>query len=258
MTVPDIVLEDTVNAAHNIYPWILSGNCMYRRAVVTRADGFDRSLPACEDVDLAWKVVLSGYQLTHCDEASVVHWNDDDWGTFAKKSWRQGRGSAVLAKRYLPHGARNAFEPATIWGHGRDRSLIALRYWAGYRYESGRLSIGRSTASTGLLPSIDPDTRRVFAWTSSENLRISPAVIYWSVGDSTSAIVHQPTKSRLVLDETANFIWRRIAARLSRDAVVSDMSRTYRIDTNDAGTDLDEFVDELLKIEILEFSHASS
>jgi hypothetical protein len=36
------------------------------------------------------------------------------------------------------------------------------------------------------------------------------------------------------------------------------MSRTYRIDTNDAGTDLDEFVDELLKIEILEFSHASS
>ena len=258
MTDNDGVLEDTVYGSHNIYPWILSGNCMYRRSVISKAGGFDETLPACEDVDLAWKVVLAGYLLAGCERATVVHWNDDDWATFAKKSWRQGRGSAVLAKRYLPHGARNAFEPAMIWGNGKDRSLIALRYWAGYRYETARISAGRSTASMQSPPSIERETRRAFSWTGSENLSISTDVVYWFRGDSTSAVVHHPTRSRIVLDGTANFIWRRIASGSSRDSVTVDLANEYMIDKHEAEADLDEFVDELLKIGLLHFSHAVS
>ena len=247
----DRVLEDTVQGMRNVYPWILSGNCMYRRNVLERVSGFDATLPACEDVDLAWKVVLSGYLLKYCGEASVIHYNDDDWGAFAKKSWRQGRGSAVLARRYLPHGARNAFEPAMIWGNGRNRSLIALRYWAGYRYETARLSGKSLSAADKPLPTIDESTRRPFAWTETDSLSISTDVVYWLPSSTTTTIVHSPSRSRIVLDETANFIWRRLASGATRDAIARDIVTSYGINSTDAVNDVDEFVSELLQLDIL-------
>jgi len=251
MTSNDRVLEDTVQGKRNVYPWILSGNCMYRRSAVERVGGFDATLPACEDVDLAWKVVLSGYLLTYCGDASVVHYNDDDWGSFAKKSWRQGRGSAVLARRYLPHGAQNAFEPAMIWGNGRNRSLIALRYWAGYRYESAHMPGGKSSDADKPLPTIDESTRRPFAWTDTESLSISTDAVYWLPSSTTTTIVHSPSRSRIVLDETANFIFRRLASGSARDAIARDVVTSYGISETEAVKDVDEFVGELLQFEIL-------
>jgi cellulose synthase/poly-beta-1,6-N-acetylglucosamine synthase-like glycosyltransferase len=248
----DHVLEDTVYGTHNIYPWILSGNCMYRRDVIEKVGGFDEKLPACEDVDLAWKVVLSGYVLVNCPDASVVHWNDDDWQKFVKKSWRQGRGSAVLAKRYLPHGARNAFAPSVIWHKGRDRSLVALKYWGGYRYESARISAGRSAAARDTsLPDVSAETRPVFQWTDEKKMSISPDAVYWFRGDAVSIVVHNPSRSRIVLDASANLIWRQIARACSRDKTVRKLVESYRISRKDAETDLDEFVDELVKAGIL-------
>ena len=244
----DHVLEDTVYGTHNVYPWILSGNCMYRRSAVETAGLFDEKLPACEDVDLAWKVVLSGYLLVDCPGASVVHWNDDDWQSFARKSWRQGRGSAVLAKRYLPLGARNAFQPSMIWHKGRDRSLVALKYWGGYRYESARISAGRSkTLRDARLPRVLPSTRPSFDWTTGQRLQISTDAIYWFRGRSTSIVVHNPSRSRIVLDVSANVIWRELAHESSRDEAVRALVLKYGIQRNEAESDLDEFVSELEK-----------
>lgn len=251
----DHVLEDTVYGTHNVYPWILSGNCMYRRDVLERAGGFDEKLPACEDVDLAWKVVLSGYLLVNCPDASVVHWNDDDWQSFVKKSWRQGRGSAVLAKRYLPHGARNAFQPSMIWHKGRDRSLVALKYWGGYRYESARIAAGRSIAGrNGDLPHVAAETRPVFSWTDRLQMSIAADAIYWFRNDSVSIVVHNPSRSRIVLDQSADLIWRQIAICASREQTIQMLIARYRITRRDAETDLDEFVDELGKAGILEIA----
>ena len=248
----DHVLEDTVYGTHNVYPWILSGNCMYRRDVVERVGGFDDKLPACEDVDLSWKVVLSGYLLVNCPDASVVHWNDDDWQKFVKKSWRQGRGSAVLAKRYLPHGARNAFQPSMIWHKGRDRSLVALKYWGGYRYESARIAAGRSKAARDEdLPLVAEETRPVFAWTDRRQMSISTDAIYWFRGDSVSIVVHNPSRSRIVLDQSADLIWRQIATCASREQTIQLLIAKYRITRHDAEIDLDEFVDELAKTGVL-------
>ena len=246
------VLEDTVYGTHNVYPWILSGNCMYRREAVESVGGFDEALPACEDVDLAWKVVLSGYLLVDCPGASVIHWNDDDWKKFAKKSWRQGRGSAVLAKRYLPVGAENAFQPSMIWRKGRDRSVIALKYWGGYRYESARISAGRSAASReAALPEVAIDARPAFDWTDERRLEISRDVVYWFRGDSVSIVVHNPSRSRIVLDKSADAIWRQAAVGSSREQTIHHLTATYNIERREAESDLDEFIDELLKIGIL-------
>jgi cellulose synthase/poly-beta-1,6-N-acetylglucosamine synthase-like glycosyltransferase len=253
----DHVVEDTVYGRHNVYPWILSGNCMYRRDVVERVGGFDEELPACEDVDLSWKVVLSGYLLVNCPEASVVHWNDDDWQKFVKKSWRQGRGSAVLAKRYLPHGARNAFQPSMIWHEGRDRSLVALKYWGGYRYESARIVAGRSKAARGgELPRVEGETRPAFPWTGQQQMSISPDAIYWFRDDSVSIIVHNPSRSRIVLDQSANLIWRQIAECASREQTIQVMIAKYRITRREAELDLDEFVDELKRSGMIAITRA--
>lgn len=253
----DHVLEDTVYGTHNVYPWILSGNCMYRRDVVESVGGFDEKLPACEDVDLAWKVVLSGYLLVNCPDASVVHWNDDDWQKFVRKSWRQGRGSAVLAKRYLPHGARNAFQPSMIWHKGRDRSLVALKYWGGYRYESARISAGRSKALRNtILPTVVPATRPWFRWTSEQRLQVSTDAIYWFRGPSISIAVHNPSRSRIVLDGSANLIWRHLADESSRDQTLRALSTEYGIKRSDAECDLDEFVSELESSGLVEFAGA--
>ncbi|HUQ47159.1 MAG TPA: PqqD family peptide modification chaperone [Gemmatimonadaceae bacterium] len=244
----DHVLEDTVYGTHNVYPWILSGNCMFRRDIVERVGGFDEQLPACEDVDLSWKVVLSGYLLVNCPDASVVHWNDDDWQKFVKKSWRQGRGSAVLAKRYLPHGASNAFQPSMIWHKGRDRSMVALKYWGGYRYEAARIVAGRSKAARNeKLPRVAAETRPPFTWIDRQRMSISGDAVYWFRGESVSIIVHNPSRSRIVLDQSADLIWRQIAKGASREQTVQLLISKYRITRCDAEIDLDEFVDELAK-----------
>jgi cellulose synthase/poly-beta-1,6-N-acetylglucosamine synthase-like glycosyltransferase len=251
----DHVLEDTVYGTHNVYPWILSGNCMYRRDVIEQVGGFDERLPACEDVDLAWKVVLSGYLLVNCPDASVVHWNDDDWQKFVRKSWRQGRGSAVLAKRYLPHGARNAFQPSMIWHKGRDRSLVALKYWGGYRYESARIAAGQSTAArNGKLPGVAAETRSAFHWTDKLQLSVSTDAIYWFREDTVSIVVHTPTRSRIVLEQSANTIWRHIAECCSREQIIHGLTEKYRITRRDAELDLDEFVDELKRAGMIDIA----
>jgi hypothetical protein len=208
-------------------------------------------------VDIAWKVVLSGYLLVNCPDASVVHWNDDDWQKFVRKSWRQGRGSAVLARRYLPHGARNAFQPSMIWHKGRDRSLVALKYWGGYRYESARIAAGGSVAARdGELPRVAPETRPVFSWTDRKQVSISTDAIYWFRDDSVSIVVHNPSRSRIVLDQSADLIWRQIAACASREQTIQLLIAKYSITRRDAETDLDEFVDELAKCEILEIARS--
>jgi glycosyltransferase involved in cell wall biosynthesis len=248
----DHVLEDTIYGTHNVYPWVLSGNCMYRRNAVEIAGRFDEQLPACEDVDLAWKVVLAGFLLVDCPGASVVHWNDDDWKKFARKSWRQGRGSAVLAKRYLPHGAKNAFQPSMIWHRGRDRSLVALKYWGGYRYEAARIAAGQSAAARDpRLPNVDPSLRPAFGWTDEMWFHISTGVIYWFRGEAVSILVQKSTRTRMVLDESADLIWRKLAVGASRAEVSRELMGRYGIDSNTAEADLDEFVSDLEKTGML-------
>ena len=242
-----VVLEETVRAARTIYPWILSGNCMYRRSVVEYAGGFDESLPACEDVDLSWRAVLRGYLLEYAGGASVVHWNADEWDSFVRKSWQQGRGAAALASRYLPPGAPNIFAPADVSHFQGDRAVIAAKYETGYRYEEARIASGSAASTPFARPAVDRALRMPFRWTDSSSLKVSSDAIYWMNGDSESVIVHQPSRSRFVLDDSADFIWRRLTRGVHRDVLVAEMVRAYAIPAGVAGSDCDELVEQLIE-----------
>jgi cellulose synthase/poly-beta-1,6-N-acetylglucosamine synthase-like glycosyltransferase len=246
------VLDDTVRGELNIYPWILSGNSMYRRSAVQTVGGFDESLPACEDVDLAWRVVLLGYRLEYEDAAVAVHHNSDSWRGFLTKAKRYGEGSAVLARRYLAHGARNAFKPASLWSTDIERTLSAFFYWVGYRAEAMRITFGAVDPSGPTVPerAMAP-LRPPFHWSSTARLRISDQVVYWFRGDAASVIVHRPTRSRVTLDGAGDFIWRRLADGCSRGETIARLVATYGISEVTAGADTDDLIDELLDAGIL-------
>lgn len=244
-TDPKKVLGDTLRGERNIYPWVLSGNCMFTRAVLRDVGGFDETLPACEDVDISWKVVLSGYLLDYAPDACVVHWNNDSWDSFILKSYAQGRGAAALAHRYLRHGARNVFEPLVPDGLGPELQAIARHYQMGYEYEEQRITAGESNPAANL-PNVRTELRKLFQWSSDTMLSISVDAVYWLRDDSQSIVIHHPSESRIVLDGTADFVWRRLALGWSRDAVAIDISRRYRLTPEAAARDCDDFVHELM------------
>jgi len=247
------VIEDTVSGKRNIYPWILSGNCMYRREALDDAGLFNENLEACEDVDLAWRVVLLGYQLAYVPQAKLIHYSCDSWHEFLRKGLGYGRNAAVLASIYKPHGAREKFLPAQIWSTKPERLLSGLYYWAGYRQKEWRLRFKLDGA-----PAKHPQGtvlkkfRPAFQWTANVSLSISADAIFWFRNDEqTSVIVHLPTKLRVVLDQVGDFIWRRIAKGISRETIVQELSAHYGVAPVTAAADLDDLIEELLEAGIL-------
>lgn len=250
------VLEDTISGKRNIYPWILSGNCMYRREALTDAGFFDENLEACEDVDLAWRVVLLGYQLCYVPQAKVIHYDCNTWRGFLKKGLSYGRGGAVLASIYKPHGAREKFLPGQIWSVKPERLLSRLYYWAGYRQKEWRLRLKLDTTQT-TQPQLTVlrKFRPAFQWASNVSLCISDDTIFWFRNDEqTSVIVHLPTKLRVVLDAVGDFIWRRLVKGSTREDVVDEMTSYYGVARITAAADLNDLIEELIEAGILRAS----
>lgn len=238
-------LEDTLGGERNIYPWILSGNSMYRREALTDTGGFDVSLVACEDVDLAWRAVLLGYHLAYCDEAVAIHHSGHSWLAHVGKARRYGSASAVLARRYLPRGDTTTFAPAALWSTDLDHSLVALSYWLGYRGRRAR------DAGPPLPQAALARFRAPFAWREDSVLRISEQAVFWPVGEATTMVVHVPSRVRVALDDSGHLVWQRLAAGASRAETVRTLTDHYGIAPATAEADLDDLVEELLAAQLL-------
>jgi len=248
------IVEDTVSGKRNIYPWILSGNCMYRRDAITEAGLFNEELEACEDVDLAWRVVLLGYQLSYVPQAKLTHYNCDAWLEFFRKGLYKGRGAALLSSIYRPHGAKEKFLPSQILSAKPEKFLAGLYYWAGYRQQEWRLRFNLDRPPSKQLPAhVLEKFRSPFQWTVEVTLRISEDAVFWfrNGPHPSSVIVHVPTKMRVVLDSVADFIWRRIAQKTNRASLVEELTAYYGVAAVTAGSDLDDLVEELIDASIL-------
>jgi len=242
------ILDDTVLGKRNLYPWILSGNSMYRREAVEPVGGFDEGLRACEDVDLAWRVVLTGYQLAHEPKAVAVHYDTNSWWRFVRKGLGYGAGAAELARRYEPHGAKNKFVPAALWSASLDRSLSSLFYGVGYHLKATRMRLGVDHVPSHHVPSAVTHFRPWFTWRNGQTMRVSDRTVFWFRDGKVpeSVVVHVPTRTRLVLDGPANDIWRQIAEGHSREQTAAAISTYYGISPVTAGADIDDFVEELV------------
>jgi GT2 family glycosyltransferase len=248
------VLDDSLRGARNLYPWILTCNCLYRRAAVEEVGGFNEAMLACEDVELAWRVVLCGFQLAYVPAARLTHYDASPWRHFVRKGFRYGRGAAQLARCYRPHGARRGPRAEPLWRRPAEAVLASLHYRAGFRWEQLRQQIG---AAPLLVPVPVTAVREAFRpwieWSAGERVRISPHAVYW-LGDAapTSVVIHPASHSRYELSGTADFIWRRLASERPRAAIVADIVATYGVATVTAGADLDEWLQELTAAALVE------
>jgi cellulose synthase/poly-beta-1,6-N-acetylglucosamine synthase-like glycosyltransferase len=247
------ILEDTVHGSRNIYPWILSGNCMYRRAAIAEAGSFNEDLVGCEDVDLAWRVVLQGYMLGYVPGAAVVHYDVRSWHRFLAKGRVYGAGAAQLAHVYREHGARNKFVPHNIWGGSVERSMASWNYWLGYYGGSARTRLGLRTAIPGQpVRPVHARFRPRFNWTETEMLQISRNCIFWFRDEQhSSVLVFLPTKTRVVLDSSADVIWRLLAAQSDKSTVINKLCGYFNVAPVTARSDLDEFIEELIDVGIV-------
>jgi cellulose synthase/poly-beta-1,6-N-acetylglucosamine synthase-like glycosyltransferase len=246
------VVINTVSGKRNLYPWILSGNCMYRREALNEAGSFNEELEACEDVDLAWRVVLLGYQLRYVPQAKLIHYNCDSWGRFVGKAFSYGRGAAAVASTYKPHGAREKFAPGEIWSTRPERLLSALCYWAGYRKKELQLRFNHESRGADRPGRVLAKFRKPFQWTPDVTLRVSDESIFWFRDeDQTTVIVHLPAKLRIVLDSAGDFICRRITDGIGRDSVIHELMTHYGVARVTASADLDDFVEDLVATGIL-------
>ena len=243
------VVEDTISGKRNLYPWILSGNCMYRRSALEAAGLFDERLPACEDVDLAWRVFLLGYQLGYEPMAEVVHYDLNAWHRFVKKGAVYGAGAASLARAYRAHGAGNKFAPPALWSRSVERTLAIGYYWLGYYRQRLRFRLRLAQPlDERPLRQVRDEFRPTFAWTHDLTMRIAPSVLFWfRDAERVSVIVNPATQVRWVLESVADFIWRRLVDETCRADLIRELGAHYNVSDTTAEADLDEFVEELLE-----------
>ena len=258
----DQILTDTVKGDRNLYPWILSGNSMYRRSAVEEAGFFNEILVACEDVDLAWRVVLLGYHLRYASQAEATHYDHNSWLGFIRKGFRYGAGAAQLSQIYKAHGAKARNNFSGVLTLNLEQSLSAIFYSAGFNLKILRMGCGLDNPhSTQPLSTPLERFRPVQRWDDERCLQVSSAAVYWFNEPDRSVIVNVTSKQRIVLQSTGNFIWRRIVGRLDRSELIEQLSEHYNVSTLTAGSDLDEFVEELIDAGVIATSavgHADS
>jgi hypothetical protein len=239
---------DSVRGERNLYPWLSTASCMYRRAALEDVGGFNEHLVACEDVELSWRVIARGYRLGYVADAPATHYEGRSWLRFAIKGFWYGSGAAQVESLYRPHGARTTFRRVQLRRHAPEDVLASLGYRLGFRLQQLAQRIGVGPHLEPIPPrEVDAAFRPWFTWTQSMRLRISPRAIFWLYDDRPVSVVVQPSaRRRYVLEATGDFVWRLLVREQSRDEIASRIVADYGIPAANAVPDIDELVDELI------------
>lgn len=243
----DRIVADSVGGERNLYPWLATSNCMYRRAALEDAGGFNEHLVACEDVELSWRVIARGYRLGYVSDASATHYDGRSWLAFVTKGFSYGRGAAQVARMYRSHGARTRFQRAGARQRRPETLLASLSYRLGFRLQQLGLRAGLARPlEPAPLRAVEAEFRPWFAWTQDARLRISPRAIFWLYEDRPMSVIVQPSvRRRSVLEGAGDFVWRLLAREQARDDIAGRMVAAYGVAPQTAARDLDDLIEEL-------------
>ena len=103
--------EYTLSGENTAFPFIGTGNAMFRREAVEAVGLFDEALNSSEDVDLSWKILLLGYELTAVDNANVTHISPHSLRSYFRKYFNHGIASATLVYTYQLKRKQKLAEP---------------------------------------------------------------------------------------------------------------------------------------------------
>ena len=84
--------------------YLVTANCMFRRAALIKVGGFDESfeVPGGEDTELSFRVLAAGFRLECCERAVVTHHYRGSWLAFWKLFGRYGRGCRQAMEALRP------------------------------------------------------------------------------------------------------------------------------------------------------------
>jgi glycosyltransferase involved in cell wall biosynthesis len=243
----------TIHARGAAYPWIASGNAMYRRRALEQVNLHDEALSIGEDVDLAWRVVLSGYQLVYADSADVIHFYTGSPLQFARRYFMYGIGGARVDRKYALNGRElkpergDALTSKTFWGEGLDVIRALGRWW-----ETLRMTMKLTMAPAPYtVEKVEADLRDDFQW-DTKHLRISPDAIYWREAEERFCVIALTAKERIIFQDTAGAIFSCLVKGMTKDEALNTLRQQYETTTCELNQTLDEFVQQLIEEHILE------
>lgn len=266
---------ELISGRSSSFPWLPTGNAMYRRVCLQEVGLFDESLSYCEDVDLAWKVFLRGYQFAVAPLATVTHYNEDSATLHLVKQYKLGGAVYRMSAKYEiadqkssvpaedPNIDINSSVQAVIARQQPDAVMPgALRKTAwtlGYLVEKLKQFLGLSAPPepcryAGILPQFRP----MFSWSEDLKIGISNRSVYWFVDDVQCVVVRLSTpKHRYVFKDVAASIWEQLVQTASREETICALTRQYSVSSAAAANDVDEFLKVLItECLVLEFPAA--
>lgn len=88
---------------HGKVIYVVTANCMFRRAALMEIGGFDESFktPGGEDPNISFRLLQAGYRLEYEASAKVIHHYAASWWGFYKMFHRYGRGCQVAMRNLL-------------------------------------------------------------------------------------------------------------------------------------------------------------
>ena len=104
-------------------PWHIGhgGNMAFRRSALLEAGGFDPLLGAggyfgaCEDPDLAYRLLASGRKIVYSPKAEAYHKHWKDWRAQRRMERSYGIGAGAMFAKYLRCGDRYGARLAATW-----------------------------------------------------------------------------------------------------------------------------------------------
>ncbi len=260
---PQRLRSDLVSGRTSSFPWIPTGNAMYRRVALETAEMFDESLSYCEDVDLAWRVLLLGYQFAVAPKATVTHYNEDTPALHLEKQYKLGAAMFRMSSKFgiaAPKSSALMVDPnidvdldeqATTWRKQQDPAMPGLvrnvAWKLGYCAEKLRCFFGLlERPESYRYASIMQQFRRDFSWDTNLRIGISDRAVYWFVDETQCVVVKLvPNQQRYVFKDVAAFIWRQITQGKSRQDAICELTIVYSVSSPSAANDVDEFLETL-------------
>lgn len=119
-------LQPQVSAGHPI-PYLVTCNCLYRRALLLAEGGFAHDIPTPGGEDVAASIALykRGCRFAFADGALVYHDYRDTWRSFMRTWTNYGYGCGVVARRLLTAEERNP--EGGNWDGDNHWSVLAIR-----------------------------------------------------------------------------------------------------------------------------------
>lgn len=130
---------DRVEYVHRLPPWYIGhgGNMAFRRCDLLAAGGFDPKLGAggyfgaCEDPDIAYRLLVLGKKVVYSPDAIVYHKHWKSWRAQSQMERAYGIGAGAQFAKYIRCGDAYGYRLflAWMWQLGVRRAASGLLKW---------------------------------------------------------------------------------------------------------------------------------